>query len=72
MSYEFNCPYLSKVKNGVIICEFAKITPPDNTSRKEFLTEHCGHATQYKECACYKVLDNYYRRKYNTEGDTPW
>lgn len=67
-SYNFDCPYLMSEKNG-IRCEFAKITPPDAEARAEFLTEHCGSDTKYKECPFYKIMDNYYKRKYSTEVD---
>ena len=67
MKYEFNCPYLGEVKSGAIRCEFARITPPDAIARAEFLQTHCGHPTEYKMCPFYKVMDNYYKRKYSTE-----
>ena len=67
MEYSFDCPYLNKVKDGVIYCELAKITPPDRKARREFLSDHCGHADSYKECPFYKILDDYYKRKYSTE-----
>ena len=66
MRYSFNCPYLIDTKRG-IRCEFAKITPPDLTAREEFLKGHCGHPTCYKECPFYKIMDDYYKRKYSTE-----
>ena len=69
MAYEYDCPYLSYAKNGIISCEFAKITPPDTIARAEFLKEHCGHGTKYKECPFYKIMDDYYHRKYSTEVD---
>lgn len=67
MNYSFDCPYLEDTNHGVIRCEFAKITPPDKEARAEFLTECCGHPTKYKECPFYKIMDNYYKRKYSTE-----
>lgn len=71
MAYSFDCPYLNKVKDGVILCECARITPPDKESRTEFLTKYCGHAKNYKECELYKMMDDYYKRKYS-EGDAKW
>lgn len=67
MRYDFDCPYFLNMKNGEIKCEFAKITPPDKTALEEFLKDHCGHSTEYKECPLYKIMDDYYRRKYSTE-----
>jgi hypothetical protein len=69
MRCSFDCPYLGEVKSGIIRCELAKITPPDAEARAEFLAEHCGHATKYKECPFYKIMDNYYKRKYSEEVD---
>ena len=67
MKYSFDCPYLSQMKSGVIYCECAKIHLPDARAREEFLKDHCGHAAKYKECPLYKIMDDYYRRKYSTE-----
>lgn len=69
MAYEYDCPYLLWAKGSTIRCEFARITPPDTKALTEFLTEHCGHGTKYKECPFYKIMDNYYKRKYSTEVD---
>lgn len=69
MAYSFDCPYFIHMKSDVIRCEFAKITPPDTQARKEFLKDHCGHPAEYKECPLYKIMDDYYRRKYSTEVD---
>lgn len=68
MRYSFDCPYLIHTKD-CIRCELAKITPPDQQARKDFLTDHCGHPTEYKQCPFYKIMDDYYRRKYSTEVD---
>lgn len=69
-SYNFDCPYfLGSEKHTNIRCEFAKITPPDAEARTEFITEHCGSDTKYQECPFYKIMDNYYKRKYSTEVD---
>ena len=65
--FSYECPYLVHMKSGKIRCEFASITPPDKTARKEFLKDHCGSSTCYKECPFYKIMDDYYRRYYSTE-----
>ena len=69
MGYSFECPYFCSMRSDVILCEIARVTPPDKESRKEFVSEYCGHTTNYKECPFYKVLDNYYKRLYSTEVD---
>lgn len=67
MKFSYDCPYLSLIKSGVIRCEGAKIALPDAQARKDFLKDHCGHPTEYKECSLYKIMDDYYKRKYSTE-----
>lgn len=70
MNYNFDCPYLGDANHGVIKCECAKITAPDKIWRKKFLSDHCGHPTKYKECQFYKLMEEYYKRKYGE--DTEW
>lgn len=69
MIYSFECPYFRSIRNGVILCEFARITPPDIDAHKEFAQKYCGHHKNYKECPFYKIMDEYYKRKYSTEVD---
>lgn len=71
MIYSFDCPYFRSMRKGVILCEFAKITPPDADSQKEFISTYCACTTRYKECPFYKTMDEYYRRLYSKEDD-PW
>ena len=69
MSYDYDCPYLDKVQHGVIRCECARIELPDKESHIEFLITHCGHATKYKECQFYKLMEAYYKRKYGEDAE---
>lgn len=69
MTYSFDCPYFRDVVKGAILCEFAKITPPDKEVYTKFTQTYCGHHRNYKECPFYKIMDEYYRRKYSTEVD---
>ena len=71
MAHSYDCPYLDMVKGDVIRCEFARIKPPDTEARAAFLKDHCGHDKHYKDCPFYKIMDDYYRRKYSEE-DVKW
>ena len=68
MIYSFDCPYFHDMKKGVIRCEFARIAPPDAEAQTEFVKAYCG-CENYKECPFYKIMDEYYRRKYSEEVD---
>jgi hypothetical protein len=68
---EYKCPYFISAKHeGVISCELAKITPPDKPARNELLSSFCGGGDRYLECPFYRILDKYYKRKYDDwEGE---
>jgi hypothetical protein len=63
----YNCPYYKKELNDRIRCEFATIKPPDKRTRREFVSEFCASEDNYKNCTFYKLLDEYYERKYRQE-----
>lgn len=69
MIYSFDCPYFRNIVKGTILCEFAKITPPDKEVHTEFIKKYCGHHRNYKECPFYTIMNEYYRRKYSGEVD---
>jgi hypothetical protein len=68
MSNSYICPFFRKVREGgKINCEFATIKPPDKESFDEFVENYCANETDYKNCVFYKLLDEYYERKYAEE-----
>lgn len=69
MSYDYDCPYLDGAHHGIIRCECARIEFPDKESHTEFLSTHCGHSSKYKECTFYKLLNDYYKRKYGEDAE---
>ena len=63
---DFKCPYFMGYRSGKpISCECAKIELPDKQSRADLLDTLCGNGDAYLECPFYKVLDRYYKRKYD-------
>ncbi len=66
----YNCPFFQRIReNGRINCECATIKPPDKQFQEDFVNEHCASESGYKNCAFYKLLDEYYERKYAGEED---
>lgn len=66
MARDYKCPYLIDTKGGKPIrCEIAIIKPPDEQARADFLDGFCGGGDSYFKCPFYKILDSYYKRKYD-------
>lgn len=72
----FECPYFSKMRNGALNCEGGKINFPDRKASHKFITKWCCDLNEHKNCPIYKMMDEYYMRKYplwekvNKEGGT--
>ncbi len=63
----YNCPYFMRAREGRILCEFARIAPPDKQALNEFLREHCASVDGYKKCTFYKLMEEHYERKFRAE-----
>jgi hypothetical protein len=68
MAFAGMCPYLKDARScDRTICECAKFTFPDKTTRRELIYGYCGHPTAWKECTFKPIMDRYYDRKYAAE-----
>lgn len=56
------CPFFRSNEGRHLICEIGKFKFPDLTARDLVVINHC--AGDYKRCMYYKILQDYYRRKY--------
>lgn len=58
------CPFFQIEAGRLLTCELGKFKFPDYTARNEVVLKHC--AGDYKQCMFYKILQDYYERKYKT------
>ena len=66
----YNCPFFQRIREGGRInCECATIKPPDKQFQEDFANEYCASGSGYKNCPFYKLLVEYYERKYS-EGES--
>lgn len=63
----YNCPYFKLRTRRQISCEGAIIRLPDRQGLSDFAQAFCASAEGYKKCTFYKLLGEYYDRKYDTE-----
>ena len=70
MAFRGTCPYINEVgKEKRIVCECMKFSFPDKTAKREIIYGYCAHPTNWKECPFKKMMDNFYERKYNGDGN---
>ena len=56
------CPFFCSNEGRILICEIGKFKFPDLTARDQTVYNYC--AGDYKSCTLYKILQEYYMRKY--------
>lgn len=56
------CPFFRSNEGRYLSCEIGKFKFPDMTARDQVVINHC--AGDYKQCMFYKILNDYYERKY--------
>ena len=63
------CPFYHKDTFEKLYCEGATVKFPDRDARSEIVDVFCCSAANHKNCPIYKMMANYYDRKYK-EYDT--
>ena len=70
MAFTGMCPYLKDARSMErTICECARFTFPDKSTRREVLYGMCGHPTAWRACPFKLAMDNHYDRKYSIQCD---
>ena len=71
MAFAGMCPYLKDARSCErTVCECAKFTFPDKTTRRELIYGYCGHPTAWNECTFKPIMDRYYDRKFAAQSST--
>jgi hypothetical protein len=58
------CPFYRKDNFERLYCEGATVKFPDREARIEIVEEFCCSEVNHKNCPIYKMMVNYYDRKY--------
>lgn len=61
------CPFYRKDGADKLYCEGGTIKFPDKEARHEIVYNVCASEKNYKNCTIYKMLMNYYDRKYGDD-----
>lgn len=56
------CPFFKSNEWRFLSCEIGRFKFPDLVARDRVVVDHC--AGDYKSCMLYKILQDYYERKY--------
>lgn len=57
------CPYYKKENGSTMHCELATFHFPDKESKAQ-IKAHCCNFYGYQQCTLYRVLNDYWERKY--------